>query len=163
MAYTLTDYKYHNLRTEYKEDGLYYKTQLSVHNNAETSTVLNPGVLATWAPTTAYVLSWQRMPWNQDGDYEILAKDVDRCTQHVSPKGTEFKKSFYVLDANRATFLTANYFGTDAYQGGAGWALRASYVFDFTEKRLGGNWMITLMSIDPNYHTGLRSRMTMID
>ena len=163
MAFTLTDYKVHNIRTEYRDDGLYYKAQIDCHLAEEAATLLPPGNVAFWAPTTAYILSYTRSPWNQDGTFEILAKDIDRCTEHVTPKGTEFKRSFYVLDTALQAFLAANFIGLDAYQGGSGWALRPAYMLDFSNKRLGPNWLVTLMAVDLNYHTGLRSRMTMID
>lgn len=156
MAFVETDYKYHNLRTEYREDGVYYRTQMSVHNSAEAATVINPGALATWAPTTAYVLSWQRAPWNQDGFYEIIAKDVDRVVREITDRGALYKKSFYVLDGDRETFYADNDIGADA----SSWTSADSYVFQMSERRLGGNWLVSLTAVDVNYYTGVRAVMS---
>lgn len=153
-TYILTDFKYHNLRTRFMEDGIYYDVELDCHNAEEAATVITPGNLATWAPTTAYVMHYTRKPWNQDGSFEITAKDVDRVVPNVSFKGTMWRKTFYVLDGAPLTAFQILY---DKGKDASAWTGHPSYMWDFSQKRLGMNWFCMLTAIDPNYHTELRA------
>ena len=155
-------YLYHNLRTEYKAEGIFYRVEAMCHEDTKSTVEIDPGQLATWAPTTAYVMGWQKRPWNQHGNYEVLARDVQKVTIDTSEKGNMFSKAFYVLDENWDAFPkqfgdSANDPVTLTY-----WTPIPAYIFSVDRQRLGPNWLVTVKAVDIRYNVNIFVRTRML-
>lgn len=136
--------KYSAVERVQTKDGLVYRVMIDLLDTDLASNQPAVGSVASWTPTTAYIMSVNIKPSAQHFKMELTAKDVDIVSREINIRGKQFSKTFYVLSANLSSTIPA--FGDTT-----SWTPETAYAIDSKVERLGDNYLVTITAVDTGY------------
>jgi len=132
--------KYSSISQLQTEKGMQYTVIVDILDREVATYRPAVGTVATWTPTTAYIMSVELKPSANHYKMILTARDIDLVSHRITDKGKEFSKNFYILAANLSASLPV-------FAETATWTPEASYVWAYTVDRLGDNYILKVTAV----------------